>query len=529
MTSIHVRRLQSRVERTAARLVDLAERERLSVADLAGARLPWYAVRNQAGNEDGDGDGFATVFIFDEIGGSLGVTAKQFVAELEEITAPVIRLRINSPGGSVFDAIAIYNALKHHPARVEVYVDSLAASAASVIATAGDEVIMMPGSQLMIHDASALEDGNAEDHGKMQTFLDRQSENIADLYQMKGGGTLAEWRDLMKAETWMFAREAVQMGLADRISEYGPVSGDADLEERMQRRHDLGYYRYAGRRAAPAPTSHRIAISTDGARTSARDSSSDGERRLAAQQRAAAGPRRRGAEQSSARMAAFPATLRAELVEHGGQQRYHVTGHASVVETPYEMWDAHGPYMEVIDARAFDRTLAAGPDVAFLVNHRGVTMARTTNGSLKLSMDGVGLAVEAWLNPKRQDVTDLVVAIQDRDITEMSFAFMLGDGGGKWSSDFSEFRVTDADIDRGDVSAVNYGANPYTDVAARAREVLADLDHLPAGAARAAMARLKLRADLTPATPPAAPVRAVDAGDSAGRSLVHVAALLDED
>jgi HK97 family phage prohead protease len=140
-------------------------------------------------------------------------------------------------------------------------------------------------------------------------------------------------------------------------------------------------------------------------------------------------------------MAAFPAKLRAELVDYNGAQRYHLTGHASVVNTPYEMWDSAGPYMEVIDAGAFTRTLAAGPDVAFLVNHRGVTMARTTNDSLRLSMDATGLAVEAWLNPKRQDVSDLVVAIEDRDVTEMSFAFMLGDGGGIWSADFQTFRI----------------------------------------------------------------------------------------
>ncbi|HEY9415081.1 MAG TPA: head maturation protease, ClpP-related, partial [Pseudonocardia sp.] len=263
MTSIHVRRLQSRVERTTERLVDLASRQRLSVADLRSVRLPWYEVRNQA--ED-DGEDFATVFIFDEIGGSLGVTAKQFAADLEEITAPTIRVRINSPGGSVFDGIAIYNALRHHPARIEVYVDSLAASAASVIATAGDEVVMMPGSQMMIHDASALEDGNASDMAKMSTFLDRQSENIADMYQLKGGGEAAEWRELMKAETWMFAREAVEMGLADRVSDTRVTDGDPDapreLAERMRRSFDLSPYRYAGRREAPAPrhravTAHR--------------------------------------------------------------------------------------------------------------------------------------------------------------------------------------------------------------------------------------------------------------------------------
>lgn len=262
-------------------------------------------------------------------------------------------------------------------------------------------------------------------------------------------------------------------------------------------------------------------------------SSSDIERRSAARARGGedqpslATRRAAPAGLTGARMAAFPAQLRAELVDYKGQQRYHVHGHASVVNTPYEMWDTFGPYMEVIDGDAFTRTLAAGPDVAFLVNHKGVTMARTTNDSLRLGMDSVGLAVEAWLNPKRQDVSDLVVAIQDRDVDEMSFAFMLPDGGGQWSSDMQTFRITDLELDRGDVSAVNYGANPYTDVAARSREILADLDHLPAGAARAAVARLQQRSDIATIEAQLAEPVPVQAPATTGRSLAHIEALLD--
>lgn len=197
----------------------------------------------------------------------------------------------------------------------------------------------------------------------------------------------------------------------------------------------------------------------------------------------------------SDRVVPFPATeLRAQLVDYNGQQRYHLEGHASVVDVRYEMWDMFGPYEEIIDRGAFDDTLAAGPDVAFLVNHRGVTMARTTNKSLKLSMDDVGLHVEAWLNPKRQDVSDLVTAVDDGDITEMSFAFMLEEGW--WSDDFETFKITKTDIDRGDVSAVNYGANPYTDIAARAQQVLADVEHMPPTLGREAVQRLLKRDDL---------------------------------
>jgi HK97 family phage prohead protease len=538
--SIHVRRLQGLKDRTAARIITRAQREGLGVADLATVRLPWYAISNQA--EDLDEP--ATVWIYDEVGGSFGVEAEQFARDLDEIQAKEILVRVNSPGGSVFDGIAIYNSLRQHPARIVVSVDSLAASIASVIAMAGDEVRMHPGSQMMIHDALGIERGQAADMAKMSTFLDRQSDNIAGIYRRKAGGMNADWRDLMLAETWMFADETVEFGLADVVvDDDPPAPPDAEVQERMAHRHDLRDFRHAGRRAAPPPR-RRTAVKpekrTEGVMpvTMAR-SSSDAERRQAATARTAAAGDRTGRVArrvapvgvGAARMAGFPAQMRAELVEYNGQRRYHLQGHASVVEQPYEMWDSFGPYMEVIERGAFDRTLAAGPDVAFLVNHRGVTMARTTNDSLRLEMDETGLKTDAWLNPKRQDVTDLVTAIEDKDVTEMSFAFMLDDGAGRWNEDFTEFRIGEADIDRGDVSAVNYGANPYTDVSARSREVLADLDHLPAGAARAAVARLQARADVAGTNvadrmaeleAPTTPVE-----PQHGRSIAHMEALLE--
>lgn len=190
----------------------------------------------------------------------------------------------------------------------------------------------------------------------------------------------------------------------------------------------------------------------------------------------------------TARSLPFAAQLRASLEDRDGQELYHLNGIASVTDKPYEMWDMFGPYEEIVSSRAFTDTLAAKPDVAFLVNHRGVTMARTTNGTLELGMAGEGLQSDAWLNPKRQDVKDLVIAIEDKNIDQMSFAFMLEEG--RWSEDFTQFTITKLDIDRGDVSAVNYGANPYTSIAARSREILDDLEHLPDGAKRAALARL---------------------------------------
>jgi HK97 family phage prohead protease len=225
----------------------------------------------------------------------------------------------------------------------------------------------------------------------------------------------------------------------------------------------------------------------------------------------AAARSRREAPVSSARSGlAFPAQMRAgELVERNGKSLRQLLGYASIFERKYEMWDLFGPYDEVVDLHAGDKTLAADPDVAFLLNHRGMTMARTRNDTLDLSVDPLGLRSEAFVNPDRTDVRDMTIAIDDGDITEMSFAFMLVDG--EWSEDWTTYRILEFDIDRGDVSAVNYGANPYTSIAARSREIVREMDALPVGAARAALAHLQSRDDLAgdkPVPLPPAPVPA---------------------
>jgi HK97 family phage prohead protease len=155
------------------------------------------------------------------------------------------------------------------------------------------------------------------------------------------------------------------------------------------------------------------------------------------------------------------------------------------------MYDAFGEYEEVVQRGAFTATLAASPDVPFLVNHAGVTMARTTNGTLTLEEDALGLRSVARLNPERQDVRDLVSAIEDKLITEMSFAFMIDDA--EWNEDFTRFEIRSVNIDRGDVSAVNFGANPYTSIAARSQEIVRDIDRLPEGAQMAALRTLQRR------------------------------------
>ncbi|GAA5119115.1 phage major capsid protein [Haloechinothrix salitolerans] len=175
--------------------------------------VPWFRITNADGER-------AELFIYGAIGDDWDpddVTAGDFTRRLRDITAPVIDLHINSPGGLVFDGIAIYNALRNHPARVEVTVDGVAASAASFVAMAGDDVAIEKPAKMMIHDAGGLTIGNAQDHQEMADLLNELSQTIAQVYADRAGGTADEWRDRMRAETWFSSAQAVATGLADRV------------------------------------------------------------------------------------------------------------------------------------------------------------------------------------------------------------------------------------------------------------------------------------------------------------------------
>jgi ATP-dependent protease ClpP protease subunit len=211
----------------------------------------WFRITNSATEDD-----TAEVLVFDSIGGWFGLYADEFVDQLNQITASNIKLRLNSPGGSVFEGIAIANAIRHHPANVTVYVDSLAASIASVIMLAGDKVVMMPGAQTMIHAASTVCYGNAAEMIETAELLQKQTVNIAMAYQGRAGGTVDEWLARMDAETWLNAEETVALGLADEI--YMPPKKEEQpacppAEAVMNRTWDLSMYQYAGREQAPAP------------------------------------------------------------------------------------------------------------------------------------------------------------------------------------------------------------------------------------------------------------------------------------
>lgn len=175
-----------------------------------------------------------------------------------------------------------------------------------------------------------------------------------------------------------------------------------------------------------------------------------------------------------------------------------VEGYASVSETGYEMWDWAGTYTEVVRAGAFTKTLSETPQVQLLLNHGGLSMAYTTAGTLRLAEDSTGLHIGADLNTTRTDVSDMVTALGDGNVDEMSFAFRVTRQ--QWSPDYDQRDILEVDIHRGDVSVVNFGANPATSVSAvRSR----DFDALDDSTARELLARLEARFTTTP-IPPAA-------------------------
>jgi HK97 family phage prohead protease len=199
----------------------------------------------------------------------------------------------------------------------------------------------------------------------------------------------------------------------------------------------------------------------------------------------------------------FRTQLRVQRKQVDGKDFVTLTGYASTVDQFYSMWDFWGPYEEQLAATAFDKTLAANPDVAFLLNHTGMTMARTTNGTLTLSVDETGLLSEATVNPSRRDVGDLVQAIDEGLIDQMSFAFVIVRG--QWSSDYTKYTIEEVDLDRGDVSAVNYGANPNTSISARAKQAFDAIEHLEGAPLEAAAARAEARLAAQRSTVPVEP------------------------
>lgn len=186
----------------------------------------WYSMRALA-------RGSIEILLYDEIG-NWGITAKQFAQDLLACgDVSQINLRIHSPGGDVFAGMAIYNTLKAHPARLDVYIDGLAASMASVIAMAGDTVHMPANAMMMIHKPWGAQGGDADEMRRYADLLDKVEGTLVQAYASKTGKTPEEIHALLKAETWMDGSEAVAAGFADTLLD--PLKAAAHLNsKRMQ-------------------------------------------------------------------------------------------------------------------------------------------------------------------------------------------------------------------------------------------------------------------------------------------------------
>ena len=170
-----------------------------------------------------------TIYLYDAIVGTDleaeywgGVSAETLVKTIRAVTTPVINLRVNSPGGDVFAARAIEQALRDNAARVVAHIDGYAASAARFMVMAADQIIMAKGAFLMIHKAWTIAIGNADDMTAQAALLDKLDGTLAETYAARSGMEAAQVMAMMAAETWFTADEAITAKLADAIAEDAP-------------------------------------------------------------------------------------------------------------------------------------------------------------------------------------------------------------------------------------------------------------------------------------------------------------------
>lgn len=178
--------------------------------------------------------GVLEILVYDEIGidwwTGEGVTAKSVKSSLDQAGAfSSITLRINSPGGDVFEGAAIYSLMRDSGKPVNVFVDGIAASAASVIAMAGDTITMSPVAMMMVHNAWTVCAGNSKEMRKCADLLDKVSGSMAQAYVDRTGKTAAEIQAVLDEETWMGAQECVDQGFATAVAEPAPKEDAAAM------------------------------------------------------------------------------------------------------------------------------------------------------------------------------------------------------------------------------------------------------------------------------------------------------------
>ncbi|ORA24896.1 head maturation protease, ClpP-related [Mycobacterium aquaticum] len=198
-----------------------------------------------------------TLHIYDVIGADPffgGVDVNDLVGQIEALADDTeLAVRINSPGGSAWDGITLANAIIRHPGRTTTYVDGAAASAASLVALAGDKVVMSKYGQMMVHNARGGLMGTAEELIAAGKTLEKLNGSMAAFYADRAGGEVSDWARAMKRETWYTAAEAKDAGLATEIDESGKRE-EVEAAATAAITKVAAMFKYPGRQAAPAPS-----------------------------------------------------------------------------------------------------------------------------------------------------------------------------------------------------------------------------------------------------------------------------------
>ena len=189
------------------------------------AFMNWYNIKNVAESN------LTEVMIYDEIG-MYGVDAKSFIDDVKNLPKDTsVLLRINSPGGSVVDGLAIYDAVNRLPQKVTSRIEGIAASMASVIALAADEVVMSENSLYMIHNVWGGEVGDSDDLRKAADLMDKMGERLVNIYVSKTGKSEEQIRSWMDEETWFNSSEAVEAGFVNFVEEPIKMAAKFDINK----------------------------------------------------------------------------------------------------------------------------------------------------------------------------------------------------------------------------------------------------------------------------------------------------------
>jgi len=194
-----------------------------------------FEVLNKADNDEAD------MYLYGSIGSGwfADISSKDVKAKLDNITAKIINVRINSGGGDVFESIAIHNLLKNHKATINIHIDGYAASGASVIAMAGDKIIMPKNTMMMIHRAWTFAYGNAAELRKIANDLEKIDVAVTESYTYRFVGERTELERLLNEETWLTAEECKALGFCDEVVDEIEITDEEDEQEETSAKEEI--------------------------------------------------------------------------------------------------------------------------------------------------------------------------------------------------------------------------------------------------------------------------------------------------